>query len=313
MCALFWILSYLLNLCWMFILSFMVVMTSAYFATLPVCLPQSGMPDSYCLNFTILSNLMTGATDSNSVNLLLCGGAIDKLCKLTKAILPWYWGAYLGCLAVLLGLSHFNGSLAANFAHGKHAGRYVKIRDRTSPTIQWSKDWRVKSLVYFDVNSDANVALRKKAVKPANGSVFITDQSDNFMNGHVPTGNGKLPSGRRDSTTCSETESESDVDVERGTDMKMSNGSIVLSLQRNGDLKRPLALPAPMGNMNGDLRSPGSPPSLPPYKPRPASVQSNGSAIYSPPIPPYKPRSSSLLTDQSSTSLPVNGLKEVRV
>lgn len=324
MCALFWILSYLLNLCWMGILSFMVVMTSAYFAFLPVCLPQSGTVDSYCLNFTVLSSLMTGASDANAVNLLLCGGAIDKLCKLTKAILPWYWGAYLGCVAVLLGLSHFNGSLAANFAHGKHAIRYVKIRDRTSPTIQWTKDWRVKSLVYFDASTDTTVSLRKRSIKPIvnGGSIYPADHEKGrkaVANGHIPNGNGVLPaSKRRDSTTCSETETESDVDLEQSSpsrDFKTSTGSIVLSLQRQGDPKKVLALPAPPVKMNGDARSPPTPP----YKPaRPASLQSNGtdSHNYRPPVPPYKPRPSSALTQHStsSTSFPMNGgLKEVRV
>jgi hypothetical protein len=275
------------------------------------------MLDSFCLNFTVLSNLMTGASsDTNAVNLLLCGGAIDKLCKLTKAILPWYWGAYLGCLAVLLGLSHFNGSLAANFAHGKHAVRYTKIRDRTSPTIEWTKDWRVKSLVYYDLSTDSTVSLRKKSVKPANGQTVV-DKSEHAMNGHLPNGRLALEPKRRDSTTYSETteSTESDSDVEKqnhrsDVDLKTSNGSIVLSVQKNGDLTKRLALPAPPY-----VKSDKPLPPVPPYKPRrPPSMQSsNGSSINRlPPTPPYRSRPSSMIAP-TEQPVPVNGFKEVRV
>lgn len=157
MCAVFWLLSYLLNLCWLGILSLTVVMTAAYLAFLPVCLPQAGQETNFCFNFTLFSLMISGGKDANAVSLILCGGPIDKFCKLSKAVMPWFWGSYIGCIAVLLGLSHFNGSLAANFAHGKHAIRYRKLRKSDgSPLTLYAGKWRTPESIYENGNGKSN-------------------------------------------------------------------------------------------------------------------------------------------------------------
>lgn len=145
-CGIFLILSYSLNVCWMGVLSIVVTMTSAYVAFAPICLPDAGHQSTFCLNFTLMSVLMNELHKTPITKLVLCGEHVDGFCKLTKGILPWFWGAYIGCIAVLTGLAHFNSCLSANFAHGKHARRYRKIHRRNQIESEESR----QPLVYVD-------------------------------------------------------------------------------------------------------------------------------------------------------------------
>ncbi|KRZ11833.1 hypothetical protein T11_17612 [Trichinella zimbabwensis] len=130
-CALFWALTYALNICWLGILCIVVVLISAFLFFTPICLPQVGLETERCFNFSLVSLLMARGNQKAAVSLILCGDPVSKFCKLTQVFAPWYWSALIGCVAVLLGLSHFNGCLAANFAHVKHACRYRKLRNRS--------------------------------------------------------------------------------------------------------------------------------------------------------------------------------------
>jgi len=178
LCGIFWFFVYFFNICWLAILSLLVLMTSAYFCFLPICLPQAGTVDQLCFNFTLIASAIGGGgMNPSAVSLILCGGAIDKFCKLTKAIVPWYWGAYGGCVAVLIGLAHFNGSLAANYAHVKHAVRYRKIRRRTKSSIEWTKDWRVKS-----IRLDSEMTSRISTVSEA----VAMKETNRRTNGYLP-------------------------------------------------------------------------------------------------------------------------------
>lgn len=126
MCGIFVILSYALYTCWLGILSIVVVMTSAYVAFLPICTPDAGIQSTFCFNFTMMSVLLHEQHNTPITKLVLCGEPLDKFCRLTKGITPWYAGAYVGCIVVLMGLSHFTSCMAANFAHGHHARKYRK-------------------------------------------------------------------------------------------------------------------------------------------------------------------------------------------
>lgn len=181
LCGFFWLLGYVFNVFWLAVLSALVLMTSAYFCFLPICLPQAGTVDQLCFNFTLIAAAIGGeAMSASALSLLLCGGPIDKFCKLTKAIVPWYWGAYAGCVLVLNGLSQFNGCLAANFAHVLHAARYRRIRARTKGRVKWTANWRIKS-VLVNPNSKGTVStvsqsFTQSGSRKANG--FLPSRSD---------------------------------------------------------------------------------------------------------------------------------------
>uniref|UniRef100_A0A915KWY6 Uncharacterized protein n=1 Tax=Romanomermis culicivorax TaxID=13658 RepID=A0A915KWY6_ROMCU len=185
-CTIFWILSYMLNFCWLILLSITVVLTSAYFAFLPVCLPQTGFETNFCFNFTLFSLMISGGKDPNAVALILCGGPVDKFCKLSKGVMPWFWGSFAGCLLVLMGLSHHNASLSAALAHCQHAKRYRKLHAKYGAKIDSS---RVSSSA-----SDANFANNSKSLSLSSlekrGGDFILQYDRPLV--HKKNGNGYL-------------------------------------------------------------------------------------------------------------------------
>ncbi|KAL1229630.1 hypothetical protein T07_11669 [Trichinella nelsoni] len=156
-CALFWSLTYVLNICWLGILCVVVVLISAFLFFTPICLPQVGLETERCFNFSLVSLLMARGNQKAAVSLILCGDPVSKFCKLTQVFAPWYWSALIGCVAVLLGLSHFNGCLAANFAHVKHACRYRKLRNNRSVSFARSATPLQHKVVLHDGNVEPTV------------------------------------------------------------------------------------------------------------------------------------------------------------
>lgn len=201
-CALFWILSYMLNIGWIGILSVTIVLTSAYFAFSPICLPQAGSEMNMCFNFTMFSLMISGGKDPNAVSLILCGGPVDKFCKLTRGVMPWFWGSFAGCLVVLMGLAHHNASLAANFTHGRHAKRYEKLHQkygssprrgskltcsgRTSPTMSNSGRKKLRAKTFKSISYNGNGAL----VHPSSPNIdsFKAKLNGLYSNGSVSPG-----------------------------------------------------------------------------------------------------------------------------
>ncbi|VDO92696.1 unnamed protein product [Soboliphyme baturini] len=171
MCGTFWVISYLLNITWLGILCVVVVLISTYVVFANICLPQSGTESQMCFNFSIVSLFLANGNPKGAVSLILCGMPISHFCQLTRVFSPWYWSAFVGCFAVLLGLSHFNGSLAANFAHIKHAHRYRKfnICPDDEPCEGSPPDSRSRKLILVENDSPFPLA----GLKPANGHKFL--------------------------------------------------------------------------------------------------------------------------------------------
>jgi hypothetical protein len=87
-CAVFMVFTYLLNLCWLVVLSLTVVLCFSYMVFSTLCGSVGGFSESHCLNLTVLRPVLTDDTTSVRLPMLnnnstLCRSAA-YFCNLLK-------------------------------------------------------------------------------------------------------------------------------------------------------------------------------------------------------------------------------------
>uniref|UniRef100_A0A914V6U5 M6 n=1 Tax=Plectus sambesii TaxID=2011161 RepID=A0A914V6U5_9BILA len=127
-CAVSMIFTYLLNICWLVVLSLTVVLCFSYMVFSTLCRSVGGYSETHCLNLTVIRPLLSDDASSTEP-LTLCGGDLQQFCALTNTASTWYYVGYFGCVVVVLGLIHFMICLSANYAHINDGSKYMELRE----------------------------------------------------------------------------------------------------------------------------------------------------------------------------------------
>uniref|UniRef100_A0A0K0G4I7 Neuronal membrane glycoprotein M6-b n=1 Tax=Strongyloides venezuelensis TaxID=75913 RepID=A0A0K0G4I7_STRVS len=125
-CILAMILNYLLNICWIIIISATAILCFIYYVFLNLCGTLESYSDSNCLDFSLFKSLLQQYSSSN---LILCGGDVQQFCALSNSVFPWYIVGYIGSGIVSLSLTQFMICNAANYAHINNDKRYIDIKE----------------------------------------------------------------------------------------------------------------------------------------------------------------------------------------